>query len=61
MNPLCPYCKVLMRTKFRTWTDKSFGIFQQSGAKVWECPRCKRRWPKGKHIIIQGTEIGKGK
>ena len=25
MNPICPYCKVPLKTKFRSWVDRRFG------------------------------------
>ena len=62
MNPFCPYCRVMLITKFRTWTVKGLGqLPKQQGAKVWECPRCKRRWRKGRGLIRKGTECGRGK
>jgi len=53
MNPFCPNCnpKVMLIAKFRTWTDQMLG--RQYGARVWECPHCKRRWKRGKGAIMK--------
>jgi len=49
VNPFCPQCKVLMRLKFKTQTDKETG--RQTAGKYWVCPKCNRRYKAGAEII----------
>jgi len=59
MNPICPYCKVPLKTKFRSWIDRRFGTVDVHAGRFWECPSCKRLWKKGYGIIERGTEVKK--
>lgn len=42
MNPLCPYCKIFLVTKFKAWTDTKMGVVEEHASKYWECPECKK-------------------
>ena len=54
INPFCPSCKVMMRAKERnviTGTNEVTGLPMRGRRKVWECPKCKRRYKRGAEVI----------
>ena len=48
MNPFCPNCNVMMRSK-KVLVKSGQGNYGLRS--VWKCPKCKRRYKQGAEVI----------